>query len=309
MIHMQRRKNRRKDGNITILLIPGRTAETRTLSISRRLVGGIAGILLAFVISFIWLGYTMYAARADIKNINEIKADNKKKSEQIENMGRILREIEKEKESITEEQQEIKRLMGITRADTPHRETPSRGAMGGGAHTYALGSPQGIQQGMEFIQQYLRSQREELHELRHQVQGNRNYYLALPNSWPLSGRITSEFGWRKSPFSRRQEYHGGLDVAADTGTPVRAAGKGKVIYAGRDRVYGRLIKIDHGHGYITWYGHNRQILVEKGETVEKGQIIARVGSSGRSSGPHLHFTVEKNGICRNPLDYLPEVGS
>ena len=85
-----------------------------------------------------------------------------------------------------------------------------------------------------------------------------------------------------------------------------AAGRGKVVYAGRDRVYGRLIKIDHGNGYITWYGHNYRLLVKEGDQVEKGQVIARSGNSGRSTGPHLHFAVEKNGNYSNPLLYLPE---
>ncbi|HHY13841.1 MAG TPA: peptidoglycan DD-metalloendopeptidase family protein [Thermoanaerobacterales bacterium] len=116
--------------------------------------------------------------------------------------------------------------------------------------------------------------------------------------WPVSGKITSLFG------KRGREYHTGVDIGAPTGTYVKASDSGTVTFAGTSGNYGRLVKIDHGNGYVTYYAHNSKLLVSRNEKVEKGQTIARVGSTGRSTGPHLHFEIRKNGSPINPMGFF-----
>jgi len=119
-------------------------------------------------------------------------------------------------------------------------------------------------------------------------------------AWPVVGQITSKFGYRRSGF------HSGLDIAAPTGTTVFAADSGTVVFAGYKSYYGRVIEIDHGGGkIITVYGHNSALLAKVGDQVKKGQPIARVGSTGRSTGPHVHFEVRIDGTPTNPLSYYP----
>lgn len=132
------------------------------------------------------------------------------------------------------------------------------------------------------------------------------YLETVPTLWPTPGRITDEFGYRKDPFTRRTKYHGGIDIGADSGTSIKAAASGKVILAERTSGYGRAVKIDHGRGIITLYGHASKLLVKEGQTVKKGDVIAKVGSSGRSTGPHLHFEVLLYGTPVNPIQYLDE---
>ncbi len=121
---------------------------------------------------------------------------------------------------------------------------------------------------------------------------------------PLRGRITSRFGWRKDPFTGKRAFHYGVDISAPVGTPVRAAASGMVIYAGWYGGYGNVVIIKHSLGYTTVYGHLSAIVVNPGQVVKKGQIIGAVGNTGRSTGPHLHFEIRKNGRAINPLRFV-----
>jgi murein DD-endopeptidase MepM/ murein hydrolase activator NlpD len=123
-------------------------------------------------------------------------------------------------------------------------------------------------------------------------------------SWPVTGTITSPFGWRSNPFGGAPEFHQGLDIAAPTGTTVTAAAGGTVIMAQWYGGYGNYILIDHGGGYSTGYGHLSAIYVTTGQSVQRGQAIGAVGSTGQSTGPHLHFEVR---IAGKPVDPAPRL--
>lgn len=123
-------------------------------------------------------------------------------------------------------------------------------------------------------------------------------------AWPVTGVITSPFGWRKSPFRSSPEFHQGLDIGADMGTPVKAAASGTIISAGWYGGYGNYILIDHGGGMSTGYGHLSRIDVSNGQQVQRGQLIGAVGSTGMSTGPHLHFEVRISGKPVDPTAYL-----
>ena len=124
-------------------------------------------------------------------------------------------------------------------------------------------------------------------------------------TWPAEVEITSPFGWRVHPIFGTQRLHTGIDIGADYGDAIRAADGGVVIHADWMGGYGNAVIIDHGNGISTLYAHNSQLLVSEGQTVSKGQTVARCGSTGYSTGPHLHFEVRQNGSPVNPLNYLP----
>ena len=127
---------------------------------------------------------------------------------------------------------------------------------------------------------------------------------ALPSRWPVRGGVNSEFGNRLSPWTRVTEFHSGLDINARPRTPVRAPAGGTVTFAGTQEQYGITITIDHGQDVRSIYGHLAQVAVKQGERVQRGQVIAYTGNTGRSSGPHLHYEILVKGHSVNPRAYL-----
>lgn len=128
---------------------------------------------------------------------------------------------------------------------------------------------------------------------------------SLPHRWPAKGIVSSGYGWRRHPFLRQWKYHDGVDIANERGTPVRAVARGRILRAEWTNGYGNVVDIDHGYGITTRYGHCQRIYVKAGEYVEEGERIAAMGSTGRSTGPHVHFEVHIDGTTVDPMDYLP----
>lgn len=127
---------------------------------------------------------------------------------------------------------------------------------------------------------------------------------ATPSIWPARGTVSSGFGWRISPFGDGNELHPGIDIAYTMGAPVVATADGKVVVSGPAGGYGNLVEIDHGNSIATLYGHNSQLAVVVGQQVKKGQVIAYAGSTGKSTGPHVHYEVRVNDTPIDPMKYL-----
>ncbi|MGE0616146.1 MAG: peptidoglycan DD-metalloendopeptidase family protein [Bacteriovoracia bacterium] len=145
---------------------------------------------------------------------------------------------------------------------------------------------------------------QELYEL---LSDQHKFLGALPSRKPTEGYITSGFGLRQSPHGDgRLKMHEGLDISNQPGTPVRSPADGTVTFSGVKAGYGRTVIVDHGFGMETWYSHSQDLLVDKGQSVKRGQQIASMGQSGRSTGPHLHYEVRLHGIPVDPLSYILE---
>ncbi len=123
--------------------------------------------------------------------------------------------------------------------------------------------------------------------------------------WPVSGRITSWFGWRKDPFTGRRSFHNAIDIAAPYSSPIKAPMDGRVIETGYSPIMGKYVMMSHSGGWKTLYGHMSEIVVQEGQYVSQGRTLGRIGTTGYSTGPHVHFEVIKNGSLVNPLNYLP----
>jgi len=134
--------------------------------------------------------------------------------------------------------------------------------------------------------------------------GNRELLAATPSIWPTEGYISSTFGMRPSPFTGQPTFHAGVDISARVGTPVIAPAKGIVTFAGWDGAYGYCLILNHGNAINTRYAHLQKLVVKEGQTINRGDLIAYVGATGRTTGPHLHYEVRVGGVLINPMRYI-----
>ncbi|MBW2701504.1 MAG: M23 family metallopeptidase [Deltaproteobacteria bacterium] len=145
-----------------------------------------------------------------------------------------------------------------------------------------------------------------INELEVYLRGQKVRLASTPSIWPTRGWLTSGFGTRLDPYTGKRTMHSGIDIANQQGVSIMAPARGTVTFAGSSGGFGKVIVVDHGFGMRTRYAHLSEIAVQVGDRVKRGDQIAKLGNTGRSTGPHLHYEVEVNGICENPMNYILE---
>jgi murein DD-endopeptidase MepM/ murein hydrolase activator NlpD len=238
-------------------------------------------------------GSVAYFVRSDLQLLEEVK------TAQLE-LAQQQRQVERRKVKIETEMREITVLQN--KVSHEHRKVSAKVL----TTKVELNKVQNDRERLERALDELEATSKRLEaQIRLSQQGNQGKILGTGQlCWPVSGRISSPFGWRMHPILRKKKYHSGIDLAVSTGTAVKAADSGRVLVSGWQGGYGNFIALDHGKGISTCYGHNSRLLVKAGELVKKGQTIAFSGNTGLSTGPHLHFEVRVNGNPVNPLGYL-----
>jgi len=183
-------------------------------------------------------------------------------------------------------------------------------AMGGPEKSVGSSNSSEVTASLDTLAQQVERQQERLSALENLLLDRKLSAAVTPSGWPVDGGwISSGFGVRADPFNGHQAMHEGVDIASRMGSPVLAVADGVVTHSGEKAGYGLLVEITHESGLITHYGHTSATLVKVGDRVKKGQEIALVGSSGRSTGPHLHFEVVRNGSPVNPMRYLQQASA
>jgi murein DD-endopeptidase MepM/ murein hydrolase activator NlpD len=209
-----------------------------------------------------------------------------------------LDELTKQKEEIIDQLNKIPYLPGIDTSDDDTAEPTS---------TNSSADPiESLDLKLTSLDATAANQLKQYNDLSQQFEQALPLLKDYPSIWPVSGIITSGFGWRQDPWGGNgSKYHSGMDIAVPTGTTVKAAGGGTVEFAGwNSGGYGYLVEIDHGNGLETLYGHNSKVLVSVGDTVVRGQAISLSGSTGDSTGPHVHYEVRVDGKAVDPTGYM-----
>ena len=162
----------------------------------------------------------------------------------------------------------------------------------------------GIHHTLDDLESDIAQRKENNEELAKFLDDQKMLLASTPSIWPTRGWLSSRFGYRTSPFSKKKEFHKGIDISARSGSPVLSPANGMVIFNGWQRGYGRVIIVKHAKGFKTKYAHLKKSLVKKGQYIKKGTKIGQVGSSGRTTGSHLHYEVHLNNAPVNPLRYI-----
>ncbi|HHC71262.1 MAG TPA: M23 family metallopeptidase [Thiotrichales bacterium] len=200
--------------------------------------------------------------------------------------------------------EELARRGSLDPAEFNFGQEPARGGIEtpAGARSVALGE---LVSEMEQLSRSIEDRESKLSLLEQLILNSRLEAQLLPAGRPVEkGWISSAYGWRKDPFSGKKNFHHGVDIAGKPDSEVTAVAAGVVTFAGRKSGYGQVVEVRHADGYTTKYAHNSKLLVGAGALVSKGDVIALMGSTGRSTGPHVHFEIARNGKSVNPLKYL-----
>lgn len=255
------------------------------------------GLLLVLgVLSFFSVHF--FALKLDQDELQRLRV---KTSEQRQDFQRLIVDVDRlhqELSGLAAAEAQLRKL-----ASLDDESDPIPVAIGGQPED-GLSSVDEIQQQINALQVEIEMRRQGQQDLRNHLNDQILISRATPKGWPTRGWLSSYFGKRRSPFSGRTVMHEGIDFAANIGTPVVSTADGVVSRVDYSPTYGRYVTIDHGYGYQTFYAHNSKILVKTGQRVKRGDDIAQVGNTGKSTGPHLHYEIHLNGVPINPRTSL-----
>ena len=293
------------------MFLPGPNERVRTLSISKSALKTALLSLFGIIILSLYLVYEYNDAKDKVWELQSVREELMQQKAQVQNFALNMLDY--------------KRQMFLLRdLDTKLRRVVSLGPRDRAQQVLGIGGPDelGIQNlatmGEKKQEEALKEMHQELSQLKgaasrqetslqmliEYFEDKRSLYASTPSAWPVRGWITSPFGNRTSPFSGILKFHEGLDIAAQTGTPVMAPADGVVVKAGFSTGYGNMVEISHGYGIKTIFAHNSRLNVKAGQRVRRGDVISYVGDSGSSTGPHLHYEVRLNGLPVNPTKYM-----
>lgn len=299
-----------KNRFFTILFLPSHPSGVKKLTLSEFLIKSIAisALILVITTSVVFLDY-INVKKKEI-DLTSLREKTKVQNVQLQTFADKINDMETELARLRSLDTKI-RVLTNTKTEEPEGGNRRRLTLGG------QGGPEPRQLSfqdesslveminrLDSMNKEIKSQEKTLHELHASIQDEESILVSTPSIWPVNGYVSSGFGYRESPFGGNYEFHDGLDISAPSGTPVMAAADGIVTCAGRFGDTGNTVMISHGYGYDTGYCHLSSITAKVGERVLRGQEIGLVGSTGRSTGPHLHYMVKVGGAKVNPRSYL-----
>jgi len=287
---------------------------------------GVAGLIFVAVLAD-WV-----RVRSEVSELGALRQETSQQREQIDLFTNKIEELDSRFARLNEFERKVRVIANLPSAVAETRTTVSNGVGGGededessivsdavvpaalqGARAPSLAPPTVEARSAWFdeldatasrLLDATEARERSLADLVDQLRGKSDRLASTPSVWPAKGWVTSGFGRRLSPFTGKPQVHHGIDIAAEPGTAILAPARGRVVSAGPRGPLGNAIEIDHGFGIHSIYGHCSEIHVKRGQRVERGQWIAGIGSTGRSTGPHLHYGIHVNGRAVDPRKYI-----
>lgn len=290
----------------TVMVVPDRDSTTRRFRVGRRSVyiacsvlGAVALTLTGFGIHYVGLVNHAETNRLLREENSQLRAQLQLVQEKVAHIGETLDRVERFDQKLRSltSLTDSSRGLAIGPLDSPARPGSDRDTADEegelGERLDAL------------VDEAIRSERS-LADLQRYFEDQKSLLASTPSVWPARGWVTSDFGGRLDPYTAHRRMHQGIDIANRHGSPVVATADGVVVFAGTEGAYGKVLVLDHGYGVKTRYGHLAEFMAKVGEKVKRGQAIAEMGNTGRSTGPHLHYEVRVNGIPENPRKFILE---
>lgn len=267
------------------------------------------GIILGSLAVGVYGFYQHLGAKEDRQRLSSLLHENSTQQDQIKSIAGDLDDL---KEQMVRLRQMDKRIRVIANLEHGNSGVKVRGIGGVNPDEGLLKSlghePKErlvgrVREELGNMQDFAVMQEESFLTLEDGLRDKQKLLTHTPSVWPTNGWLTSGFGYRESPFTGMREFHPGVDVATRLGTPIIAPAAGVVVEIGKAEAPGRFVRLNHGFGYQTYYAHLEDVVVKKGQQVKRGEMIATVGNTGRSTGPHLHYEVLVKDLPVNPLRY------
>lgn len=283
----------------TLMYIPDSGKQVRRKVISHRLFFSVMAVLLCCVALLGFVVADYFNTQFDQQQFDRLLVENSEQRQQLKQINHDFDGLRRE-------------MVVLAGSDARLRETMSSTAEELVTVPIGIGGPidtntadmTGLQKQINNLRLAIDMRRESQEEVRNLLNNKHSLASATPSGWPTKGWLTSYFGVRSSPYSGQRKMHEGLDIAANTGTSVTATADGVVVKSTTEPGFGKVVMIDHGYGYRTIFGHNSKVLVKAGTRVKRGNKIAEVGNTGRSTGSHLHYEVRLNGVPVDPRKLL-----
>jgi murein DD-endopeptidase MepM/ murein hydrolase activator NlpD len=293
-------------GFYTVFVLSDAASAPRKLHISKNIVKALAPVSALVIMGFGFFVYEYVNLNVRMLELKHLRREAGAQSA----MAEKIRQLEGEISKVRELDQRVRVAMGLNKAEAQPAVLAQGGADAESRNALhnAMAQRTGrlidwVTGDLTTLAQEIASREQGLRELQTHLDKKTAVLAATPTILPIKGLITAVYGYRKSPFTGKREFHEGMDIAAPIGTPVVATADGIVRFAGPAATYGNVVFIDHGYGFATAYGHNSTIRVRARQRVHRGEIIAYVGNTGRTTGPHVHYEVHLDGAAANPLKY------
>jgi murein DD-endopeptidase MepM/ murein hydrolase activator NlpD len=297
--------------SFTLIVVPDHHAEVKRFKFQRRWL--LQGVLAIALLVLVAAGLTTHYATVvtEARENPALREENLKlKSE----LAVIREQLEHVASTIDRVERFDQKLRAMTLLSDPQRNlamgpTQPPALQGGGdpnqfVRSQDNQSPAALAQKLDKLSAEATRQEQSLQELQAYFQEQKSLLASVPSIWPARGWVTSDFGSRLDPYTSERVMHAGLDIAGPHGKGILSPADGTVVFAGLEGGYGNVLVIDHGYGIKTRYGHLASIKVKAGEKLKRGDEIATMGNTGRSTGPHLHYEVRVNGIAQNPRKFI-----
>ena len=288
------------DKRFTILVIPEGSHQVRRFGVRLSVLKRIAAAAVVVALGLAGLITDYVLTNLDQNELKRLQVEN---LSQREELHRLVVKLEDLRQEIVVLAQNDAKVRVMAKLSAP--KSDSMVGLGGPATQEDVNREFSvIQQRIDEVRRQIDLRRESQEEIQGILNDQRSLLAAKPGGWPVKGWLTSSFGMRRDPFNGRRKMHEGLDIAARTGTSVTATADGIVSSVKTEPGYGKVVILDHGYGYRTIYGHNSRYYVKVGQRVRRGERIAAVGNTGRSTGSHVHYEIRLNGVPVNPRKYL-----